>query len=59
MFRLTAILYCFIAATLAGSGVIAVLSAGMTDVLPIVIAAAAGAVLALPASYLVARKIGQ
>lgn len=57
MLRLTAILYCFIAATMAGAGVIAVLSAGFTAATPILIAAAVGAILAVPVSWLVAARI--
>lgn len=57
MLRLTAILYCFVAATMAGIGVIAVLSAGLTTLMPILIAAGIGAVLALPVSWMVAARI--
>ncbi|GFE50764.1 hypothetical protein So717_25170 [Roseobacter cerasinus] len=57
MLRLTAILYCFVAATMAGAGVIAVLSAGLTAAMPILIAAGAGALLALPVSWLLAARI--
>lgn len=57
MLRLTAILYCFIAATMAGMGVITVLSMGYTAVMPILIAAGAGALLALPVSWFVAARI--
>ncbi|MGZ2256425.1 hypothetical protein [Roseobacter sp. A03A-229] len=57
MLRLTAILYCFVAATMAGIGVITVLSAGYTAAMPILIAAGAGALLALPVSWLVAARI--
>lgn len=55
--RLMMVLYSMIATALAGSGVIAVLSAGYDTLWPIVIAAVAGAVLALPASWAVARQI--
>lgn len=57
MLRLTAILYCFVATTMAGIGVIAVLSAGFTALMPIVFAAGTGAVLALPVSWMVAARI--
>ncbi|MCV3270816.1 hypothetical protein [Roseobacter sinensis] len=59
MLRLAAILYCFVAATLAGAGVIAVLSAGYTAAIPILIAAGAGALLALPVSWMVAARISR
>ncbi len=57
MFRLASILYSIVATTLSGIGVIAVLSAGYDTVMPIIISAAIGAVVALPVSYLVAKKI--
>ncbi|WP_298936933.1 hypothetical protein [uncultured Ruegeria sp.] len=59
MFRLAAVLYSLIATAMAGSAVVAVLSAGLVTVSAIVSAAAAGAVLAAPASWLVARKLYQ
>jgi hypothetical protein len=57
MFRLASMLYSIIASAMAGSGVIAVLSAGYVSLNAILGAAAVGAVLAIPVSYLVARKI--
>ncbi len=57
MIRLASILYSIVATTLAGVGVIAVLTAGYDTTVPIIVAAAIGAVVALPVSYLVARKI--
>lgn len=57
MFRIAAILYSIVATTMAGGGVIAVLSAGFTGALPIISAAVAGAVLAIPVSYLIAREM--
>ena len=57
MFRLASMLYSIIATALAGSGVIAVLSAGYVSLNAILGAAAVGAVLAIPVSYFVARKI--
>lgn len=57
MLRLTAILYCFVATTMAGIGVITVLSMGYTAVMPILIAAGTGALLALPASWVIAARI--
>jgi hypothetical protein len=57
MLRLASILYSLVGTSLAGTGVIAVLVAGYGTLLPILWAAALGAVLALPVSYLVAREI--
>lgn len=57
MFRLASILYSIIGTSLAGIGVIAVLTAGYVAPVPIIGAAAAGAILALPVAYFVARKI--
>ncbi|OAN90725.1 hypothetical protein [Sulfitobacter geojensis] len=57
MFRLASMLYSIIASAMAGAGVIAVLSAGYVSLTPILAAAAVGAVLAVPVSYLVARKL--
>lgn len=59
MFRLAAMLYSLIATALAGSAVIAVLSAGMVSVNAILVAAAGGAMVAAPASWLVARRLYQ
>ena len=55
--RLMMVLYSMIATALAGSGVVAVLTAGYATLWPIVIAAAAGAVLALPVTWVVAKQI--
>ena len=57
MIRLASVLYSIIATTLAGSGVIAVLVMGYVTTPAILMAAAVGALLALPISYMVARKI--
>lgn len=57
MLRLAMILYSLIATSLAGMGVIAVLVAGLVTVPAIFGAAAVGATLALPVSWLVARQI--
>lgn len=59
MIRLAATLYSLIATALAGSAVIAVLSIGMVSVAAIVSAAAVGAVVAAPASWLVAKRLYQ
>ena len=55
--RLMMVLYSVIATALAGTGVIAVLTAGYETLWPIVIAAAVGAALALPVSWAIARQI--
>jgi len=57
MVRLTFLLYSFISSTLAGIAIIAVLSAGYGTLMPIIYAAAAGFIIALPVSWLVAKKI--
>jgi hypothetical protein len=57
MLRLASVLYSVIATSMAGIGVIAVLTAGYVSTTPILVAAAAGAILALPVSYVIARKI--
>lgn len=57
MIRLMLVLIAVIGTTLMGIGVTAVLSAGLQGWQPIVLAAAAGAALALPVSWLVARRI--
>lgn len=59
MMRLAALLYSLIATALAGTAVIAVLTAGMVSTLAIVGAAAVGAVAALPASWQVAKRLYQ
>lgn len=55
--RLIMILYSMIATAMAGTGVIAVLTAGYATLWPIVAAAAAGAALAVPVAWAVARQI--
>jgi hypothetical protein len=55
--RLMMVLYSMIATAMAGSGVIAVLTAGFGTLWPILIAAAAGAALALPVSWVVAKQM--
>jgi hypothetical protein len=57
MIRLASALYSIITTTLSGSGVIAVLVMGYVSFPPILMAVAVGALLALPISYMVARKI--
>lgn len=55
--RLFMVLYSMIATAMAGTGVIAVLSTGYGTLWPIVIAVAAGGLLALPVAWAVARQI--
>ena len=55
--RLVMILYSVIGTALAGSAVVLVLTLGYVTLWPIVAAAAVGAALALPVSWLVAREI--
>ncbi|AXI43401.1 hypothetical protein [Sulfitobacter sp. SK011] len=57
MFRLASMLYSIIATSLAGAGVIAVLTMGHVSLIPILGAAAVGAVVALPVAFLVAKRI--
>jgi hypothetical protein len=57
MRRLFMALYAMGGPTLAGSGVVAMLATGNDTWKPIVIAAAAGAVLALPLCWALARKL--
>jgi predicted alpha/beta superfamily hydrolase len=59
MFRLASMLYSIIGSSLAGSFVIAALATGHDTLVPILIAAAMGAVLGIPASWVVARAITQ
>jgi hypothetical protein len=56
--RLMMILFSMIGTAMAGTGVIAVLTMGYGTLWPIVGAAAAGALLALPVSWMIAREIG-
>lgn len=55
--RLMMVLYSMIATAMAGTGVIAVLTAGYGTLWPILLAAAVGAILALPVAWAVARQI--
>jgi predicted PurR-regulated permease PerM len=55
--RLMMVLYSMVATAMAGTGVIVVLTMGQVTLSPILWAAAAGAVLALPVSWFVARQI--
>jgi len=55
--RLFFLIFTLAATSLAGIGVTAVLAAGFDGWEPIAIAAAAGAVIALPAAWIAAQKI--
>lgn len=57
MQRLFLLLLTIIMSSLAGAGVILVLVLGYYGMLPIMLAAAAGAVLALPVTWVVTRRI--
>ena len=57
MIRVVLMLYGIVATSLAGAGVIGVLAMGVAQVMPIVAAAATGAILALPVSYFVASRM--
>lgn len=57
MLRLAGILYSLISTTLAGTAIVAVLVAGYGTLMPILIAAAAGFVAALPVAWIVARTL--
>jgi hypothetical protein len=57
MLRLSLLLYSIVGSTLAGVGVIAVLTLGWYDVPSILTGAVVGAVLGVPASWMVARTL--
>jgi predicted PurR-regulated permease PerM len=57
MTRLTLILFSMISTTLMGTGLVVALTMGLDTLTPILIAAALGLVIAIPASWLVARQI--
>ncbi len=57
MLRLASLLYSLISTSLAGSFIVVSLVAGFTTLMPILYAAAAGFVLALPVSWLVAKQL--
>lgn len=59
MLKLAAIVYILVASVLAGSFVIAALTSGRMDALSISAAALAGAVVALPVSWLVAGRLNK
>ena len=57
MLRLAMILFSLIATTLAGTGVVVALTLGYGTLVPILIAAAIGFVLAFPVTWAVAAKL--
>ena len=57
MTRLMMLLFSMVATTLMGAGVIIALTTGFGTLKPILLAAAVGLVLALPVSWLIARKL--
>ncbi|SDN55301.1 hypothetical protein SAMN05216196_101881 [Lutimaribacter pacificus] len=57
MMRLASILYSLISTTLAGSFIVVSLVAGFTTLQPILVAAVAGFLLALPVSWAVAYRL--
>lgn len=57
MFRLSAVLYFPVASMLAGSFVIAAMAMGRIDATGITLAAVAGAIVGVPASWLIAGRI--
>lgn len=57
MFKLSAVVYLPVASMIAGSLVIAALSMGRVDATSISVAAIAGAIIGLPASWLIASRI--
>lgn len=57
MLRLTLLMYTILSGTLAGTAIIAVLVAGYDTKMPIIYAAATGFIVALPASWILAKKI--
>ncbi len=57
MFRLTMLLFSFVGPILMGMGMIVVLAVGLDTGWPILLGAAAGVLLGLPASWLIARQI--
>jgi len=59
MFRLASIIYAVASVTLAGIFVVAALATGNDTLQPILVAAAAGFLLAIPASWFVAREIAR
>ncbi|MBU9699945.1 hypothetical protein GU927_019055 [Rhodobacteraceae bacterium HSP-20] len=57
MSRLFFLLYSLVGPSLAGAAIVAVLTAGMVTLKPILLAAAAGFALGLPVALLLARRL--
>ena len=57
MFALFLIVHIFVGATLAGSAVVVALATGLDTLQPLLVAAAIGFLLAIPASWLIAKRI--
>lgn len=57
MLRLTLLMYSILSGTLAGMAIIAVLVAGYDTMMPIIYAAATGFIVAVPISWIVAKKL--
>jgi len=57
MLRLTSLLYSIVGTTLAGIGVVAALSMNMYDFQSIIVAAALGAIVGFPVSWLIAKNL--
>lgn len=57
MLRLAFILFLFIGTTLAGSLMVAALASGYDTLYPVIVAAVIGAIIGVPVSWLVARKL--
>jgi hypothetical protein len=55
--RLFLVFFTLTSTALAGTGIIAVLSAGLVGTVPIIAAAAIGVVLALPLAWVITRKV--
>ncbi len=59
MIRLFLIIYTLAATTLSGTAIVAALTVGRVDAISIIVAAVAGAVVALPVSWFVAKQLMQ
>lgn len=57
MTRLTMILFSMASTTLMGVGIVIALTLGLDTLTPILVAAAAGFLLAIPVSWIVARRL--
>lgn len=57
MIRLFSVIYTLASVTLAGSAIVAALTMGMFGARPIIVAAAIGAVVAVPVAWAVTKKL--